>query len=597
MVAHVVHHRPDLAPRRAAHDGVSDPERPLLDDEGRHRAAALVEVCLDGDAFSRTVGVGPQVQRGVRRQHDRGEELFDARSRHRGDVGEDRFAAVLLGNQAVLGELTAHLRRIGAFLVDLVDRDDNGNVRRLRVVERLDRLRHHAVVGGDDEDRDVRHLRASGAHCGERLVTRGVDERDEPVMVLELRMHLVGTDVLGDATGLARLHVGLADRVEELGLSVVDVAHDRDDRRPRREVGLVLVGVELEVEARQDLGVLLFGRDDHDVPAELGAEQRQRLLRRGLRCGHHLAELGEHDLDQRGGVGADLVGEVGEARTPGQANGLAVATWDLDATDRRRLHVVELLTPLLLRLATARGTTTRTASERALRRSAPTAAAGTAGSTTEATGPAGTTRAPGHTWATAGSAAAARTATEATAWAGAAPTGTPTLTGPAGETTGTARASTGAARPPAGSTRSRRHRARTGSHAGRAWRHAAGAGPDRSSTWPRRHRCRRPLTRREGVVAGTRGTGDRRTRGRWRDGRCGRFQRWSHRRHRRGHRLGGRRRLGDNRIGLGRRRSLLGRGLRRLLGGGGRAAVGVRGRRDLREGRVDLRDDRRLDGG
>ena len=45
-------------------------------------------------------------------------------------------------------------------LVDLVDRDHDRHVGRLRVVERLDRLRHHAVVGRDHEDRDVGGLRA-----------------------------------------------------------------------------------------------------------------------------------------------------------------------------------------------------------------------------------------------------------------------------------------------------------------------------------------------------------------------------------------------------------------------------------------------------
>ena len=66
-----------------------------------------------------------------------------------------RVAAVLLGDQPVLGELLAHLGRVGAFLVDLVDRDHDRHVGRLGVVERLDRLRHDAVVGRDHQDRDV----------------------------------------------------------------------------------------------------------------------------------------------------------------------------------------------------------------------------------------------------------------------------------------------------------------------------------------------------------------------------------------------------------------------------------------------------------
>ena len=93
--------------------------------------------------------------------------------------------------------------------------------------DRLARLRHDAVVGGDDEHRDVGDLRAAGAHGGERLVARRVEEGDPPAVDLGL----VGADVLRDPAGLGLDDGGLADRVEQRRLAVVDVAHDRDDRR------------------------------------------------------------------------------------------------------------------------------------------------------------------------------------------------------------------------------------------------------------------------------------------------------------------------------------------------------------------------------
>ena len=61
-------------------------------------------------------------------------------------------------------------------------------------------------------------------------MTRGVDERDP--MVTHLR--LIGADVLGDAAGLTRNHVGATNAVEQLSLAVIDMAHDRDDRRSTR---------------------------------------------------------------------------------------------------------------------------------------------------------------------------------------------------------------------------------------------------------------------------------------------------------------------------------------------------------------------------
>ena len=48
----------------------------------------------------------------------------------------------------------------------------SGTLGRLRVVDRLERLGHDAVVGGHDDHRDVGDLGAAGAHRGERLVAR-----------------------------------------------------------------------------------------------------------------------------------------------------------------------------------------------------------------------------------------------------------------------------------------------------------------------------------------------------------------------------------------------------------------------------------------
>ena len=104
-----------------------------------------------------------------------------------------------------------------------------GTLRRLGVIDRLDGLRHDAVVGGDHQDDDVGDLGAAGAHGGEGGVAGRVDEGDLLAVVLDL----IGADVLGDAAGLAGDDVGLADGVEQRGLAVVDVAHDGDDRRAR----------------------------------------------------------------------------------------------------------------------------------------------------------------------------------------------------------------------------------------------------------------------------------------------------------------------------------------------------------------------------
>ena len=65
-------------------------------------------------------------------------------------------------------------------------------------------------------------------------------------------LDLVGADMLGDAAGLAGDDIGLADRVEQRRLAVVDVAHDGDHRRPRHQILDRVGGGE---QARLDVGL------------------------------------------------------------------------------------------------------------------------------------------------------------------------------------------------------------------------------------------------------------------------------------------------------------------------------------------------------
>src|SRR5919206_336402 len=141
--------------------------------------------------------------------------------------------------------------------------------------------------------------------------------------------------------------------------AVVDVTHDGDHRRARGPVLLVaLLVTEGEVEGLEELAVLVLGADHLDVPADLGTEQLQRLVVDRLRRGDHLAQV-EQGGDQRGGLRADALGQVGQRRAAGQPDGLPVAARQGDAAHAGRRHLVELLTPLLLALAaTDRAATT-----------------------------------------------------------------------------------------------------------------------------------------------------------------------------------------------------------------------------------------------
>ena len=132
----------------------------------------------------------------------------------------------------------------------------------------------------------------------------------------------------------------------------------------------------------EQLALLVLGRDDLDLVAELGAEHLEGLLVERLRRRGHLTEVEQHG-DERCRVGVDLVGEVGQRRATAHADDrLAVAAGDADATERRGLHLLELLALRALGLAASHWTTAA-AAEGTSRRA--TTAATTAGTAAEAT--------------------------------------------------------------------------------------------------------------------------------------------------------------------------------------------------------------------
>ena len=79
--------------------------------------------------------------------------------------------------------------------------------------------------------------------------------------------HLIGADMLGDAAGLVRRDIGLAHRVEQRGLAVIDMAHDGDDGRARAAVLRRIVG--FAADAHFDIGLA----DAAQAMAELGDDQ------------------------------------------------------------------------------------------------------------------------------------------------------------------------------------------------------------------------------------------------------------------------------------------------------------------------------------
>ena len=249
-------------------------QRAALDQRGADRAAPALELRLDDHAFGGASGIGGELQH-LGLQRDRFQQPVEPGPLQRRDLDLQRIAAEALHHDLVAEQLGAYPLRVGALLVDLVDGDDHRHAGRLGVIDGFDRLRLHAVIGRDHQNHDVGHLGAALPHGGEGLVARRVDEGD---LMAERRHHLIGADMLGDAAGFLADDIGRADRVEQRGLAVIDMAHDGDDRRARLQILGMVLGAD---EAFLDVGL----RDAPDRMAEL---------------------LG----DELGGIGIDHVGDL-----------------------------------------------------------------------------------------------------------------------------------------------------------------------------------------------------------------------------------------------------------------------------------------------
>ena len=296
-VGHLAH----PACRGSRDDGGAGLQRSIHDEQGGYGASGLVEPGLDDGAAGEPVGVRPELEHLSLEQYHL-EQLGDALAGLGGYGNGDDVSAPVLDEDSVLGEVCLDPVGIGARLIHLVDGYDDGDSRGLGVAYGLDGLRHDGVVGGDHQYGDVGDVGSSGSHGGEGLVARGIQEHD----VLAVDLDLGRADVLGDASGLARGHVGGPDSVEQRGLAVVYVAHDGDDRGPGLELGLAVLA---PVDALFLLDLLVVV--DHDGDSELHSQEHRGLFVEVLVYVGHDAHLHERH-DGLGGGPFDLLAEARE---------------------------------------------------------------------------------------------------------------------------------------------------------------------------------------------------------------------------------------------------------------------------------------------
>ena len=187
-------------------------------------------------------------------------------------------------------------------------------------------------------------------------MARGIEEGNLARFAVKLDRHLVCADALGDAASLTSDHVGLADGIQQAGLTVIDMAHDRDHRRTRLEVLVVLqlFLIKVDVELPQQLLVFLFSGDNLDVPADFLTKNLEGRLVEGLGRRGHLTEM-EQDCDERRRIDIDFLSKIRKGRALTQTHSLAVACGDAHTGDDRGLHLLIFMTLRETVLARLRG--------------------------------------------------------------------------------------------------------------------------------------------------------------------------------------------------------------------------------------------------
>ena len=279
----VIQHRANAARMDPDHQNVADFQRAARDEYSGERTLALVKLGLDHGRFRRAFGIGFEFQQFRLQQN-----FFDQIVQPSPSLGRDfhvlHIARHRLDDDFMLKQTLADFLRVELRLVALGDCNNHRHAGRLGVIDRLDCLRHQPIVTRHHQNDDVGHVRTAHPHVGEGFVTRCIQERDQ---LAALGLDLISADVLGNPASLAFHHIGTAQRIQQAGFAVIDMAHDRHHRWTRFQ-GIFGIDIGCNI----DINVAVA--DTQNRVAEFFDQQFRRVLI------NHVAHGGWHaHLEQR----------------------------------------------------------------------------------------------------------------------------------------------------------------------------------------------------------------------------------------------------------------------------------------------------------
>ena len=274
--------RTNFTIRGTCNNHITRVQRTAIDEHGGYRASTLVKVGFDNKTRGRSIRVGLKLKH-ISLKKDGFEQVVNMQALLSRNINEHVLATPLFGDNTVFRKLLTNAIGRSPRLIDFVNRNNDRNIGSLSVIDSLNSLGHNAVICRNHQNNNVSYLSTASTHSSECFVTRSINEGDLTSVDINNR----STDVLSDAARLALGNASLTDCVKKRCFAVVNMTHNRNDRRTRQKVILRIVINDSK---------LFLRRNNANLATKVVRNKLNQIVAHGLRKGERRTEK-EQALD------------------------------------------------------------------------------------------------------------------------------------------------------------------------------------------------------------------------------------------------------------------------------------------------------------
>ncbi|MNZ71314.1 hypothetical protein D3C78_896740 [compost metagenome] len=233
--AFIIHHSTNASEAVACDKSITDFERTVLNEDTGDRATALIKLGFNNRTASTFIRISfIFINFCYKQNHFK--QTFEAHFLFRRNVNENGISAPLFRYESVLSQFLLHFIRVSIRLIDFVHCNDDWQSSCFRMVNSLYRLRHNAVIGSYYDNRNICKLCTAGTHCSKRFMTRSIQECN----FLTVNFNLVSTDMLRNTASFSACYICRTNRIQQRCLTMVNVTHDRNDRRTFQQIRFLI---------------------------------------------------------------------------------------------------------------------------------------------------------------------------------------------------------------------------------------------------------------------------------------------------------------------------------------------------------------------